>query len=700
MVEIIQTKNSVYIDNISPLAWNTSMECTYCGCVTRLLNALGCDAAYEQIMGLTASCFRTSLFYGWDAGSNILDLISYHLGTSITENMLHYYGWESYHPENADTRDREVMASLDKGIPVMVLGGRRAPEWSILLGYEKTADGVKFFGRSYFDKDAPSDECFTPNGYTWANNYPGEGEPLLFRKGSERVSFEDALKKSLETCLAMFHPHEKFGYGAYTCMIDSFHNNSFLTRWGSEGEIQTIIVTLTDARRAAATFLKDSAELLTGINADKLRKVSSMYAEIHQILLSIVQHESFNSKMIQNSKDLRECFTEKLECCLVLERDAHKLIADIVAMKEESIIMKNQINIVPFSSGAESNGFIAALASAVLPCLGITADTPYWCGPKDSHCIHCSGCDTLQKHQEMLYHTLLTASGMAFTFDYPEDDSVGSHTMPDVPIGWRWEEPFVAELMDFAGLSYERYTGKTVSDMHGIIKTAIDAGYTAICANTQNWTDEMAWTHCWNVVCGYANDGIRVMRHGGEIVTETEGTYDDWIVITGRADRRQTYRDVLERIHRILTDPSHDRLEQEIYSDLSSVTPDNAVGLAFKMMGINGVPIETRWHSAEAFGSCDNLLSSMTDDNEIKSKLSDLFLSRYIADNNNETHGTGWKIWGALNVGPNTGYMPTEESFALIQKPEVQEELKRLFKIVFDNDRAVAEEIHNILKGM
>lgn len=43
--------------------------------------------------------------------------------------------------------------------------------------------------------------------------------------------------------------------------------------------------------------------------------------------------------------------------------------------------------------------------------------------------------------------------------------------------------------------------------------------------------------------------------------------------------------------------------------------------------------------------------------------------------------------------------MPTEESFALIQKPEVQEELKRLYGIVFGNDRAVAEETALSLTG-
>jgi len=259
-----------------------------------------------------------------------------------------------------------------------------------------------------------------------------------------------------------------------------------------------------------------------------------------------------------------------------------------------------QIPIVPFPYGAESNGFMAALASAILPCLGITADTPYYCAPKGSHCIHCSGCDPLCKHQEMLYHTLLTASGLAFTFDYPEDDNVSFHTLPNIPVGWRWEEPFVSDLMSFAGLAYTRYVSRSILDMRNILLSAIDAGYPALCANHGPWKDEAEWARCWNIVCGYTDEGLLLMRHGGQVVVETDSLYDDWIVITGHIERKASYHSLLEKIAAILSHSSHDALEREIMEDLGRVTPENAVSTVFKMLGINGVPIEARWHAAEA----------------------------------------------------------------------------------------------------
>ncbi len=378
--------------------------------------------------------------------------------------------------------------------------------------------------------------------------------------------------------------------------------------------------------------------------------------------------------------------------------------------------MKKQLTVFPFPYDAESNGFIAALSSVVCAAKKYTEDTPYWCSPKGCYCKKCGGCtgQSLGKTQLSVYHCLLAASGLAFGFDYPEDDSVGLHTIPNIPIGWRWDDGFMADIMDFAGLSFIRCKNKTVAEICTIIKDSIDAGYPAMVANHRVYPNEMAWVSCWKIVCGYTDDGITVMNYGGEVSDVNSGEYEDVVVITGEVDcangmRKQTYFDVLRRIYAVLSDPSHDALENEIMADLSNVTSENAEILSFKLMGINGVPIEARWHSAEAFTSKGNLLYSLVDSlassaesNQLKAaaeKLAELFLTRYIKDGNNETHGICWKIWACLNVGPQTGYLPVAESFSLIQRPNVQNELKRLFKIVFDNDRAVANGIMEILNS-
>lgn len=100
---------------------------------------------------------------------------------------------------------------------------------------------------------------------------------------------------------------------------------------------------------------------------------------------------------------------------------------------------------------------------------------------------------------------------------------------------------------------------------------------------------------------------------------ETSGRHEDIIVITGTADcpgngeGKRDYLDVLKGIYAVLSDPSHDVLEEEIMTDLSNVTAENAPMLSYKLMGINGVSIEARWHAAEAFTSKDNLLYSLAE---------------------------------------------------------------------------------------
>lgn len=90
-------------------------------------------------------------------------------------------------------------------------------------------------------------------------------------------------------------------------------------------------------------------------------------------------------------------------------------------------------DIVQYPFDAQSDSFFCALASALLPALGYTENTPYFCAPKGQFCLQCGACGdrtTLQKHHLSIYHALLAASGVAFCFDYPQDDGVAEHSFP------------------------------------------------------------------------------------------------------------------------------------------------------------------------------------------------------------------------------------------------------------------------------
>ena len=349
---------------------------------------------------------------------------------------------------------------------------------------------------------------------------------------------------------------------------------------------------------------------------------------------------------------------------------------------------------VPYPVDAESDNFTAALASALVIARGYTEETPYWCVPNRRYCIHCSPCgnNLLERHQVSIYHCLLTASTLAFGFDYPWDDTVNPHSLPGFPGGWRWDDGFVDALARFAGFSYLRFDGTSPQkELLSTMKGSLDAGFPTL-LRLENETE-------WILSVGYDADTVYGLDSKFHALSENwHSMLREAIVITGNTAPDMSYKELLERIASALSYDEHTALESVIMNALDHVTEENAMDTAGMMCGINSVPIEARWHAAEAFSGAENLLCEISTNREIHSRLSDIFSARYTTEGNDETHGIGWKIWGALGVGPKTGYDITQQSAALILQKETQETLNRLFAKIFENDRAVCAEIQACLK--
>lgn len=368
--------------------------------------------------------------------------------------------------------------------------------------------------------------------------------------------------------------------------------------------------------------------------------------------------------------------------------------------------------LVQYPCDAESDSFFAALSTALVHVLGYSEEIPFWCSPKGAYCTKCGSCGqktVLQKHQISMYHALLTATGVAFGFDYPEDDSVAFHTLDGVDIGWRWPDAFLQQVMGIVGLTWQRISHDAdESTVYKAIVAAIDAGNPVLIrlGGRSVFPGETEW----QVVTGYQDGALCGLDSSSHTLSDTAQysgglfllkhwfeSFADAIIITGHCEKTQAYFDVLERIYQTLCHPSHIILENDIMAMLDGVTPDNAEETAGILYGIASVPIEARWHAAEAFASRDNLLSGLTEDQELKNRVADLFFSKYLADNHNETHGVCWKIWQLLGVGAVTGYSLAPDSAGRLLEDGVRSELKRLFGFVFDNDKAVAAGLADIL---
>lgn len=341
----IKTANGgSYIDGVPKLKWGEYKDCTYSGAVSLLLQVLGLNATYEQIAGLTGSCYRFGMCYGWDPGSLIVNTDFAYLGfgdaCGTDYNANRVYGLDFYGIADAEERDQKVQHSIDNGIPVLCMGGFGAPEWCLLTGYEKTADGIKYFGRSYFDDNATEEELLTDNKYSFFKGYPGEwpdGFLKLCDRSCEPTNPLDALKTSLETCIKMFSPHEKMGYGAYEFAISSLKNNKYPSGEDENAEyngwnVSMLFSTLSDARRAAYVYLENSAKLLSGENKPKLLSVSAMYREMFDILSTVLPYKALNDGEYNSGlpAELREQIIDALQKMVELERQARVVVQNIL----------------------------------------------------------------------------------------------------------------------------------------------------------------------------------------------------------------------------------------------------------------------------------------------------------------------------------------------------------------------------------
>lgn len=371
-------------------------------------------------------------------------------------------------------------------------------------------------------------------------------------------------------------------------------------------------------------------------------------------------------------------------------------------------------DIVQYPFDAQSDSFFCALSSALLPALGYTENTPYFCAPKGQFCLQCGACGdrtTLQKHHLSIYHALLAASGVAFCFDYPQDDGVAEHSFPGAENGWRWPEAFVDFLMRFAGVSWKRLKKE---DGEAAI-------YAALCASVEagipspvrlGGDSPFGRATAWQVVTGCEAGALQGLDAYGHSLRNAGACYDqdgrfmleDWyshfedaLVITGHASQRLTYSSVLARIASVLADPSHERLEREILSDLDAAAPETAFDIACKLIGITSVPIEARWHAAEAFCTRENLIWSLEGDEAVKRELGELFFARYIQNDNGETHGICWRIWNLLGASAETGFGPAPDSGERLLAGNVQGELKALFAAVFQNDQEILNALRRAL---
>ncbi len=355
--EVKTANGGNFIDGVPLLKWGEWKDNSYCGCVTALLQAIGIPVSYEEVMGLSGVCYQAIMLENWDPSSQMPQN-----GMLCEKNVGDALGLAVYTLKNEKKVWERAQKSIDGGVPVLLVGGRWAPEWTIACGYAAENGETKFFGRTYFDCQnnsasakmienqstaVPENEIYTPNKYFYLSEFPGWAPGALTRfydKTCKTISRKQALKTSLEMCINMFeqpprqHGH-KFGFDAYDVLISGFElgDTAYQERCGND---HYHLGSMQDARRAAYRYLAASADLLNGANNTKLLRAAEIYKKMLENMLQAVPYEettpvfndqsNFTSGTFHNRQKRQE-LAAALKENKELERKVRELARDILA---------------------------------------------------------------------------------------------------------------------------------------------------------------------------------------------------------------------------------------------------------------------------------------------------------------------------------------------------------------------------------
>ena len=328
-----------YIDGLPLLQYGKLSDCTWAGSIKLLLDAIGVNITYPEIMGFSGACYYFAMTPDW-CPSATMPQIEYDPSIILEQAVGVERG--CFTDEDKDCRIKE---SISRGMPVMMIEPRVEMEWGVLCGY--TGDG-RFYGRSYFDYLKPNEkDIFTENQYFLADKYPGvdPGRIYFLHNRSTPLPLNVALKKSLETAQHLYTAKPRcngqyvFGISAYDIIINGLRceDTAFdaITQYGTTGNGIILLSHLVDARRAAHDFWSVQSKYLSARNSDKMRDVIGLYNSMVSALETVLPNDFISSTLNGYpfeawSKEKRIQLADTLTNCKYMEQQVLNIITDIL----------------------------------------------------------------------------------------------------------------------------------------------------------------------------------------------------------------------------------------------------------------------------------------------------------------------------------------------------------------------------------
>ena len=273
------------LEGVDRLSWGKGMDCPWAGALYAALKYMGETYTYHQIMGMSGACYRVCFTDVWDWSCTDA-LVAYDYATPLYNSL----GYSFRFAERLEKQERKaerqaIMEDIQNGVPVLAINLRVAPEWGVITGY--TENGNRLLCRTYFDgeifsalerEDAGSTEerqtVYEDNkGYLFSDFWPFI--IAHFGEKGETPSPLSILKTSLKVLTESFSapPRDCYRQGkdAYASWMESLSRESDFQLESDRDNVcrrldvnDSMLLNLEDARRAAASYLRENLPLLSG----------------------------------------------------------------------------------------------------------------------------------------------------------------------------------------------------------------------------------------------------------------------------------------------------------------------------------------------------------------------------------------------------------------------------------------------------
>lgn len=282
-VTVQRQDGAVWIDGIPPLRWPESGRCTFIGALQRALNRRGVPVDYVDLMGWSGAAFRFCFAHPrWD-WSSIDGMLGYNHGQAALAALGYQERWVSM-----EELRPAVMASIDRGRPVLGIDLNGVAEWGVIGGYAN--EGKVLLYHAYFENPDLIEYARTERT-PWLNYFIDEQKAspplpesiLASLRIAHTIAFSDDFTSGggchyfrgfagMETWITDLREDQRFAPEDLAGVRTHANINHF------------IYAALIDARDAGVRFLRRYADLLDGDTRGQLRQVADLYAQVVNVL--------------------------------------------------------------------------------------------------------------------------------------------------------------------------------------------------------------------------------------------------------------------------------------------------------------------------------------------------------------------------------------------------------------------------------